>query len=243
MAKMTSQPQSFSQGLFSEDTVKTAAFGAKASTADGRTYRYCKAGATALVAGKVYDGPASVANHKNVTVAAAAAIGATSITVTLGATAATANQYADGVIVINDEAGQGFTYGIKSHPAADASAALVLTLHEDESVQEALTTSSQASLVANRYNGVIIHASAETGIPVGVAIKDITAASYGWVQTGGPVSCLSDATVGTIGSSVAASASTDGACTIGDGILAPIGYADQLMVSTEYNPITLTIDS
>lgn len=242
MAKMTSQPQSFPQGLFSEDTVKNASFGAKASTADGRTYRYCKAGASALVAGKVFDGPASVANHKNVT-CAVAAVGASSITVTLGATAATANQYADGVIVINDVTGQGFTYGIKSHPAADSAATLKLTLHADETVLEALDATSQASLVANRYNGVIIHAATETGVPVGVAIKDITAASYGWIQTGGPVACLSDATVGTIGSSVAASASTDGACTIGDGILAPIGYADQLMVSTEYNPITLTIDS
>jgi len=243
MAKITSQPQSFPQGLFSEDTVKNASIGAKASTADGRTYRYMKAGGTALVAGKVYDGPASVANHKNISVAATAAVGASSITVTLGATAATANQYADGVIVINDVDGQGFTYGVKSHPAADGSASLVLTLHADETVQTALTTSSEASLVANRYNGVIIHASTETGIPVGVAIKDVTAASYGWIQTGGPVSCLSDATVGTIGSSVSASATTDGSCTIGNGILAPIGYADQLMVSTEYNPITLTIDS
>ena len=239
---MTSQPLSFPQGLFSEDTVKNASFGAKASTADGRTYRYCKAGATALVAGKVFDGPANVANHKNVT-CAVTAIGATSITVTLGATAATANQYADGVIVINDVTGQGFTYGIQSHPAADASATLALKLHGDESVQVALDTDSQASLVANRYNGVIIHASTETGIPVGVAVKNITAASFGWIQSGGPVSCLSDATVGTIGSSVAASATTDGSCTIGNGILAPIGYADQLMVSTEYNPITLTIDS
>lgn len=242
MAKITSQPLSFPQGLFSEDTVKNASIGAKASTADGRTYRYMKAGATALVAGKVYDGPANVADHKNIT-PAVTAVGAVQVTVTLGSTAATANQYADGVLVVNDVTGQGFTYGIKSHPAADSAATLVLTLHNDESIQVALDATSQVSLVANRYNGVIIHAATETGIPVGVAIKNVTAASYGWIQTGGPVSCLSDATVGTIGSSVAASASTAGACTIGNGILAPIGFADQLMVSTEYNPITLTIDS
>ena len=40
MAKITSQPLSFPQGLFSEDTAKNADFGALASTADGRAYRY-----------------------------------------------------------------------------------------------------------------------------------------------------------------------------------------------------------
>lgn len=243
MARITSQPLTFPQGLFSEDTVQNADFGAKASTSDGRTYRFVKVGGTALVAGNVFDGPATVPNHKNITVAAAAAVAAKQVTVTLGATAATANQYAGGVMVVNDVDGQGFTYGIKSHPAADASAALVVTLNDDETIQVALTTSSQVSLVANRYNGVIIHASTETGVPVGVAIKNITAGSFGWIQSGGPVSCLSDATVGTLGSLVSASATTNGACTIGNGILAVIGYADQLMVSTESNPITLTIDS
>lgn len=241
MARLTSQPQSFPQGLFSEDTVRNADLGAKASTADGRVFRYVKAGASALVAGEVQDGPATVANHTNIAVAAAAAAGANQITVTLGATAVTANQYAGGVVVVNDVAGEGYTYLIKSHPAADASAALVVTLADDETIQEALTTSSQVTLVANQYNGVVQHATTEAGVPVGVAIKDITAGSYGWVQTRGPVSALCAATTG-IGLSVAASDTTAGGYEVGDGILPVIGYALAAGVATEYNPIFATID-
>lgn len=238
--QFTSDPMVIAGGIRTDSSTQQMPLGTKVSTTDGREFRYCKAGATALVAGKVYDGPANVANHTNIACAAAAA-GATSITVTLGATAATANQYAGGVIVINDVDGQGFTYTIKSHPAADASASLVLTLDDDEPVVTALTTSSQATLVPNQYNGVIIHAATETGVPVGVAHTQITAGQYGFIQTRGPVSMLINATTA-IGQSVAASDTTsDGGGEIGDGILPVIGYAIAAGVATEYNPVFLTI--
>lgn len=239
---LTSDPQVLPRDLRADTSTQEFPLGAKASTADGRVFRYCKAGGTALVAGKVYDAPATVANHTNIAVASAASAGATSITVTLGATAATANQYAGGVIVINDVDGQGFTYTIKSHPAADASASLVLTLDDNETVVTALTTSSQATLVANQYNGVVIHAVTEASVPVGVAHTQITASQYGWIQTRGPVSVLINATTG-IGLSVAASDTTNaGGAEVGDGILPVIGYAIAAGVATEYNPIFLTID-
>lgn len=241
MSKFTSDPVVLPGSIRTNSSVQEFNLGAKAVTSDGRVFRYCKAGATALVAGKVYDGPATVANHTNIAVAAAAAAGATSVTVTLGATAATANQYAGGVLVVNDEAGQGFTYTIKSHPAADASASLVLTLEEDETIVTALTTSSQVTLIPNQYNGIVIHAATEAGIPVGVAVTQVTAAYYGWIQTRGPVSVLINDTVA-IGSSVAASDTTnDGGAEIGDGVLPVIGYALAAGVGTEYNPIFLTI--
>lgn len=242
MAQFTSDAQVLPGDIRSNTSSPLTQIGTKASTPDGRVFRYCKAGATALVAGSVYDGPAAVANHTNIAVAAAAAAGATSITVTLGATAATANQYAGGVIVINDVDGQGHTYSIKSHPAADASASLVVTLADDEPVVTALTTSSQATLVANQYNGVVIHATTEVAIPVGVAHTNITAGQYGWIQTHGPVSCLCNVNTA-IGSSVAASDTTNaGGYEIGDGILPVIGTAITAGVATEYNVIFLTID-
>ena len=214
--------------------------GAKAVTPDGRAYRYIKCGATDLVAGKIYDGPIAVANHTNITVVTGTAL-ANTVTVTLGATAVTANQYAGGVLVVNDVTGQGFTYSIKSHPAADASAALVVTLDADESIVTALTTSSQVTLVANQYNGLVVHATTEAGIPVGVAVTQVTALYYGWIQTRGPIGSLIGATTA-IGQSVAASDTTEGAVEIGDGILPVIGYAITAGVDTEYNPVFLTID-
>lgn len=242
MAIFTPAAQVFPGDIRLDTSTQQADLGARAETSDGRVFRYSLCGATAVVAGKLYDGPATIANHSNVTVQAAAAVGASQISVTLGGTAATLNQYANGVIVINDVDGEGFTYSIKSHPAADASATLTLTLDEGETVVTALTTSSQATLVANQYNGIIIHAAAETGIPVGVGNTQITAAQYGWIQTHGVVSCLHDVSVASLGEAVAASATTNGAVTAGTGALSNVGYSIVLGVSTEYNPIFLTID-
>ena len=117
-----------------------------------------------------------------------------------------------------------------------------MTLEDGDPIITALTTSSEVTLIANQYNGVIIHAATETGVPVGVSVKAVTASQFGWIQTRGTVSCLSDATVTTTGDGVAASATTDGANTVGTGVLSPIGYALTAGVSTEYRPIFLTID-
>jgi len=242
MARITSNPAVASNGnIFSASTTQEMDLGAKMVTADGSVYRYAKVGAAALVAGKLYDGPAEVANHQNISCAVASA-GATSITVTLGATAATANQYAGGYIVINDVDGQGYTYGIKSHPAADGSATLVLTLEDGETVQEDLTTNSQATLVPNQYNGIIIHAATETGVPVGVAVGDIAAGSYCWIKSRGTASVLQDAAAADVGKSVGASTTTDGSVTANDGTLREVGVMLATGVSTEYNPVFLTID-
>lgn len=240
MSKFTSDLQIMPSSLRADSATANVAVGAKASTPDGRVFRYCKAGASALVSGKVYDGPAAVANHTNIAVVSGVA-GSNTITVTLGATAATANQYAGGVVVINDVTGEGQTFTIKSHPAANSAANLVLTLEADETIVTALDTSSQATLVANQYNGVVIHATTEVAIPVGVAHTAITANQYGWIQTHGPISALCAATTG-IGQSCAASDTTAGAYEIGDGILPVIGYSIAAGVATEYNPIFLTID-
>jgi len=240
--KLTHNLTASPSGIFKASATQETDLGAKIVLSDGSTFRYVKAGATALVAGKLYDGPAMIANHTNIAVAAAAAAGASTITVTLGATAATANQYAGGYVVVNDEDGQGYTYRIKSHPAADASASLVITLEDDNKVIEALTTSSEVTLIPNQYNAVIIHAATETGIPVGVAVYDITANYYGWVKSRGVVSTLADASPAAIGQQVDASTTTDGAVTLGTVATPGIGYALAQHVSTEYNPTFLTID-
>lgn len=242
MAQFTTEAQSIPAGIRSNSATALTDIGAKAVTTDGRSFRYVKCGATAIVAGKVYDGPAIVANHTNATVAAAAAAGATSFTATLGATAATANQYAWGVAVVNDVDGEGFTYSIDNHAAVASAGVITANLTADESIVTALTTSSQVTFVANQYNGVIIHATTETGVPVGVGHTQITAAQYGWIQTRGPVAILCNATTA-LGQSVAASDTTNaGGAEIGDGILPVIGYQLAAGVATEYNPVFLTID-
>lgn len=241
MAQFTTDAIVLPSGIRSDSSVQETDLGSKAVTPDGRVFRYCKAGATALVAGKVYDAPIEVANHTNITVVAGAA-GATSFTATLGATAATVNQYAGGVAVVNDVDGQGFTYSIKSHLAVDSSGVITVELDDDEPIVTALTTSSQVTLVANPYNGVVVHATTEVSHPVGIGNTQITAAQFGWIQTRGAVAALCGAALQTIGASVAASDTVAGAVEIGDGILAVLGHSITAGVATEYNPVFLTID-
>lgn len=238
---ITSEAVTGPRNIRSNSSVQEASLGTKMITSDGRAFRYVKAGATALVVGKLYDGPANSTDFANIAVVLGTA-GANQITVTLGSTAATEDQFAGGVIVINDVTGEGQTFSIKSHPAADASASLVLTLDDDEPIVTALTTSSEATLIPNQYKSVIIHAATETGIPVGVAVTAITATYFGWVQTRGPVSTLADASPAALGQQVDASTTTDGAVTLGTVGTGGIGYALAQHVSTEYNPTFLVID-
>jgi hypothetical protein len=236
--KFTGSVVVHSGDITENSSVQNHPLGSMAITDDGRIFRYCKAGGTTLVAGKLQQAPAIVANHQNLACTAASA-GATSVTVTLGATAATANQYAEGYLVINDVDGEGYTYKIKSHPAADASATLTLTL--EDPLFEALTANSEACLIANPYNGVIVAPASASSSAVGVALKEITNGQYGWLVTHGVTSCLSDGAV-SVGAALSPSNAVAGAVesgVIGQGV---VGQALQAGVDTEYRAVFITID-
>jgi len=216
--------------------------GQLAVTADGKKYRYAQAGGTALAAGKLAVTATQVANHEDMAVASAAAVGAKTVTVTLGATEATANQYTCGYLVINNEAGEGIAYRIASHPAAESAASLVVTLEDKAGVQVALTTSSKASLVKNKYSDVVISASDQLDVPVGIPNVEITTEYYGWLQVGGACSALADETLA-IGASLTIGDSTGGAVGTADASGEPIvGHAFQAGVDTEYRLVDLCID-
>jgi hypothetical protein len=223
---------------YETSSTQESTLGALAVATDGRKFRYGKAGAVALAAGKLCQGPALVANHQNIAVAAAAAVGAVEVTVTLGATAATANQYAGGLLVVNDADTEGLVYEIDSHPAADASGSLTLTLKSP--VREALTTSSEVSLAQNVYNGVLVNPTTPTGAVVGVPISDIAAGEYGFFCVNGVVGCLNDGGW-TAGSAVSPSNAVAGA--VEDGVIAQgfVGRALQAGTDTEYNLVDLNI--
>lgn len=238
-SKLTSGAEAISQPLFSSSSVQQMSLGATVHSDDGRIFRYVKAGGTALVPGKLQQAAAVVANHQNIAVAAAAAVGATSVTVTLGATAATKDQYAGGTLVVSDAAGEGHTYLIKSHPAAISGGSLTLTL--EDPVVVALTTSSEACLMPNIYNGVIVNPTTPTNVPVGVAIYPITASEFGFIQTRGPVSCLNDSGTA-VGLGIAPSQAVAGAVKTQAATLHCLGSALQAGVDTEYRTVFIGLD-
>lgn len=236
--KFSANPSAAPAGPFVASTVQEIALGSKFVDQAGNAYRYCKVGGTATVAGKLYQAPAEVTNHQDV-VPAAAAIGATSVTVTLGATAATANQYAEGWLLVSVTPGEGYKYRIASHPAADASATLTLTLGDP--LQVALTTASNCDLVANPYNGVIVNPTTASSAPVGVAVDVVAASSFGWLQTGGVACVLADGAI-TVGTNLAASNGTAGAVEPHTGVQALVGVALTGIATTEYGAVKLTMD-
>lgn len=192
------------------DASPTTLCGAKFQTADGRELVLVQNGAGALVAGNLVQAPASIgANHTGLT-CATAAIGATQITVTLGGTAVTANQYAGGFAVVSAGTGIGQTLRINSHPAqAVTSGTVVLTLEDPLSVATAVAD-SKVSLTLNPFVNVIISPAAATGASVGVTVTPIPALSYGFLVKRGPVACLNDSATA-IGLDVMPSSSVPGA--------------------------------
>jgi len=222
-----------------DSTVKALELGTKAVTPDGRGFRFCLAGGTGLVPGKLQQAPAEITNHQNLT-PSAAAIGVSEVTVTLGATAATLDQYAGGYLVVTTTPGQGYQYKIKGHPAADSAATLLLTL--EDSIRVALTASSVVDLVLNPYSGVILNPTTLTSCPVGVAVTGVTLAQYGWIQTGGVATLLADG-ANAVGANVVASNGIDGAVedAASPGLQPLVGTCVTGAADTEYGAVLLNI--
>lgn len=223
-------------GLFTQSATQDINVGSRFVDQAGNTYVYAKAGASDLVAGTLVQAPAEVTNHQNCAPTGTAAIGATSVTITLGATAATANQYAGGWMVTTETPGEGYKYLIASHPAADSAATLTLTLSDP--LQVALTTSSHVDLVPNPYSGVIINPTTASSCPVGVATDVVAAGQYGWLQIGGVATVLADGNL-TVGTSLVASNGTAGAVEALTGVQAIIGVAVTGIATTEFGAVRL----
>jgi|TARA_Y100000310_G_scaffold75945_1_gene72370 hypothetical protein len=177
--------------------------GTRMSFDDGRAFRYVEVGGSDIAAGAVVQAAAGIGNHDMDLAITTAASGASSVTVTLGGTASTANQYKDGWLYINDgTTGEGHVYKIKSNAAGDSGGTCVLTLEEDDTLVTALTNGTHlAGLAVNTYSNVIISPTTVTNMAIGVAPRLLTTDYYGWIQTWGEAAVLANA-AGVIGQHV-----------------------------------------
>jgi hypothetical protein len=239
MSHLSGATQVAGQDIFVSSANQNTKLGALASTGDGRTYRYASVGAVAAVPGKLYQSAAEVTNHQNLAPTADGAVGDKAITVTLGATAATANQYAGGFVMITTSTGAGYMYEIASHPAADSAATLKLTL-----VDALLTTTASAStkvdLIPNPFSVIVVNPATATSAPVGAAVFTTGVGEYGFVQVSGPTNLLADGAV-VVGTNVAASNATAGAVEAHTGVQALVGRALAGIATTQYGAIYLTL--
>lgn len=239
----------------STDTSLSTLCGAKFDTSDGREFVLIQNGGTALVSGNLIQGPVAIgANHTNLATSTAA-VGATTVTVTMGGTLATANQYAGGFVVFNAGTGIGQTLQILSHPAATSSGTCVLTLAD--SIKVATSSSdTKSTLVLPRYgspngtdvrtSGCVVCPTTLTGPVIGVTVSPIPAStttvpSYGYIQTSGVVGCLNDANTA-IGLDLMPSANTAGAvATYVVATKCRVGTSSVAGVTTEVRPITIQL--
>jgi len=231
------------EDVFAYSSTQATDLGAFASTGDGRYFRYHLNGAVTEVPGKVYQGPAQDNTNQTPSgglAVAAAAIGATQVTLT-GSLTLAANLLAGGYMTVNVTPGQGYTYKVKGNTAVSSAANCVVTL--EDPIVVALTTSSKVIFNLSPFNGVVVAPATLTAAPVGVSIAPITNAYYGWIQTHGPVGALLTGTLGSAGLAVGVLVGG----TIGS--LAPaiagtnvLGYTMAISTSGEYDQVFLTID-
>jgi hypothetical protein len=225
MPNLGGLPIAIGQEAFVSSSRAYHALGQPAVTADGRFFRYCRAGASALVVGNALQSRVEDTDHDDITVRATA-VGATALLITTGSGsgALDANEYAGGWAAIDTTPGLGYFYKIAGHDAIAASTNGELVLADNETVQVALTSSSKITLVANPYDKVIQHpVTTATGITVGGCIYPIAANEYGWIQTGGPGAALIAGTPGA-GQPVTAVGATAGALSVHSAELSHVAY-------------------
>lgn len=245
------QATSVSTGTGEIDPSLFSMVGQRFATADGREVVLVANGATALAAGVLVQAPAIVAGHQGLAMTvpstAPATAGTFLVSATNGSTVINENQYAGGYLIVRAGTGIGQTLRIKSHPGGLASVACVITL--EDAIVTTLDATSVINLIVNPYGNVIIAPTTATANVVGVSLYPLAASvaptfngtsgkqtaagtqQYGFIQTKGIVSCLSDATTASVGLGVMRSTTTAGTVTVRTATGADVGIALQTTVS------------
>ena len=195
------------QSVYEVSTTKRHDLGTVGSLPDGRTFEYVRSeSGTAIGHGKLATYAPVVADIDGIAVQAAAAAGATAISVTCG-DAFAENELVGGFLSIDDDAGEGELYPIIGHAAHTTG---TLTLNIGRAVVTALTTSSTATIVTGptsvQISTAVVAQAEPVEVAAGVTLVDVPVAStdnqYFWVQKTGLASVLFGTAVGAIGQTV-----------------------------------------
>lgn len=226
------------QDVFSTQASQGTSLGAKATLGDGRSFRYCLAGGTSLVPGKLQQASAEdTTNYQNLA-AAATAIGDIQVTFSTSTTV-TANILAGGYLNTTTSTGAGYTYQISGNTATSGAAGLVVTLADP--ILVATTTATRFDLTPNPFSSVVVNPTGATSAPVGAAVFAITNAQYGWLQVSGTVGLLVDDQTVVVGTALSASNQAAGAVEPFAGVQAMVGIALTGGATTQYVQVALNL--
>jgi len=227
-------------------TTQLHALGSRMHLPDGRIYRYGQTDG-AQTAGAICQSAVGVANHDMDLAVNTASVGDKSLSVTLGGTAATEDQYKDGYVYVNGQTGAGHIYKIRQHDAINSSAAGTINLYDGDAIAVAFEAATLVGLVKNPYKDFIVYPTTTTGHAVGVAATDFDDDDFGWLQTWGPAAVLCDVAFA-IGNHVRVSDNTAGSGEPLDRDVSNendevIGVASLIApVTTDYGYVNLTIN-
>lgn len=212
----------------------------------GKIFRYAFAGASALIAANLLQESVEDTSYENMAVGTAGAVGDGFIQVTNGTATITNLQYIGGSISVYTAGtvaiGDEYTITGVSGTLTTGGALKVFT---DKPLRYAFTTSAKVVMKRPITSGVIqFPATTPTGIAVGVAHYAISAAQYGWIQTHGPASVLSDGSTFAVGSEVGTPSGTAGAITVYAAATTKqtVGLARMAAASAHAIPVFLQID-
>jgi len=228
--------------------------GTRGQTSDGRVFYYARSkntnadAANTLSAGQFCQMAAQDGDYTNAAVASAAAVGATSVSITLGGVnSVPLNDYQGGYLCVNDDAGEGRVYRISGNAAtgteAGVSATAAFTVDLTDEIEFALTTSSEVVALKNPWMDITLaaagHANFVCGVPQFLIPAGSTDAQYFWIQTWG-VSCGEDDATSAVGDALQSGANA-GQAESGDGNAQHVGVQLITGVVGEFRPKFLTI--
>lgn len=180
------------QGIYQENENKMTDLGRFIDFEDGRRFRYCKASGAISIA-RVCMAPGPDSDHvAQIQTAYGLSVGdKDNLSIKVNG-APTANQYADGLLVVsyNGVTGGGQSYRIRKNTATNP---VKVWLYDP--IKTAVDATCDITLMKNKYLDVVVAPSPILTTSIGVPLIAITAGGYYfWAQTRGYAAIMSETT-------------------------------------------------
>lgn len=245
------------------DTQYDSLLNSKWATEFGQILTLVGNAATAIVGGVLVQAPAELTAFEKmamtVPTATPATAGTYQVLVTNGGTALKQNLFAGGMLVTASGTGIGQSLRIASHTGAVASTGKI-TVTLIDPIQVTLDATTTVSFVSNPSKAVVIMPTTPTGLAVGVTLYNIPAATaptwdgtsgasvtlgipqYGFVVSHGPVGCLIDSSVTSVGYPLGQKCATAGCLGIATLTSSPqIAISMQTLTSAQVGPVYMLL--
>lgn len=220
MARLTQKITNLDLYSSTTDQVGAELIGNRVAGLNGKEFALVLNGLSALIAGNLLQTAVQDTQFQNMAVLATAA-GLNYINVTNGTTTVVPGYWIGGSISVYTAGGVaiGDEYTITDVKGTLTSGG-ALQVYVDRTIRTAFTTSAKVVMQRNLHSGVIqMPATTPTGVACGIAVFAIPASTstvpvYGYVQTRGLASVLSDGSTFAVGSAVGTPSGTAGAVTV-----------------------------